>query len=318
MAANVTRLRPAPPVRTLRLAADAFLDTIGSANTRRAYGIAIVKTVDQLDGRGDDGLIGPSRNLDSVTDAEIGAVLESLWGAAAVNTWNARRAAVGKWLTWCAEQGWTAPKVPASAGRSTPPDSDTPVRPRTAIDRLIARRDIHVREKMLWRMLYETCARTEELLQLNIEDLDLAGRTAAVKSKGAKPRTRRRGAAHHEHVLENVYWDAGTARLLPRLIRDRTRGPVFLTHRRPGPGKYLGERDLCPDTGRARLSYDQAHDLLDAAPPPTDLEPARTPALRPDPPRRIRREPARTHGEIPAAQGREPAPLLQTVPAGDA
>ncbi|QDQ92529.1 site-specific integrase [Rhodococcus sp. WB9] len=268
MAAKVTRLCTALPARTLRSAAEAFLDTVGSANTRRAYGIAIVKTADQLDGPGPGGLVGASRALDSVTDAEVGTALETLWGSAAVNTWNARRAAVAKWLSWCAEQGWTAPKVPASAGRSTPPDSDTRVRSRTAIDRLIARREIHVREKTLWRMLYETCARAEELLQLNIEDLDLAGRTAAVKSKGAKPRTRRRGAAHHEHVLENVYWDAGTARLLPRLIRDRTRGPVFLTHRRPGPGKYLGERDLCPDTGLARLSYDQARDLLDAATAP--------------------------------------------------
>ncbi|PFW98403.1 Tyrosine recombinase XerD [Nocardia farcinica] len=264
MATRVTRLRTAPPTRTLRSAADAFLDTIGRANTRRAYGIAIVKTVDQLDGR-PEGLIAASRALDSVTDAEVGAALETLWGDAAVNTWNARRAAVAKWLSWCAEQGWTAPRVPASAARSTPPDSGTPVRSRTAIDRLIARREIHLREKTLWRMLYETCARTEELLGLNIEDLDLAGRCAAVKSKGAKPRTRRRGAAHHEHVLEIVYWDAGTARLLPRLIRDRTHGPVFVTLRRPGPGKYLADRDLCPTTGLARLSYDQARDLLDAA-----------------------------------------------------
>ncbi|MGW4330729.1 tyrosine-type recombinase/integrase [Nocardia sp. NPDC004573] len=264
MAARVTRLRTVPPARTLRTAAEEFLDTIGSANTRRAYGIAVVKTVDQLDAR-HDGLTAASRALDSVTDTEVGAALETLWGTAAVNTWNARRAAVGKWLSWCAEQGWTAPSVPASAARSTPPDSDTPVRSRTAIDRLIARREIHLREKTLWRMLYETCARAEELLQLNIEDLDLAGRCAAVKSKGAKPRTRRRGAAHHEYVLENVYWDAGTARLLPRLIRDRTRGPVFVTHRRPGPGKYLADRDVCPNTGLARLSYDQARDLLDAA-----------------------------------------------------
>jgi hypothetical protein len=36
-------------------------------------------------------------------------------------------------------------------------------------------------------------------------------------------------------------------------------------HRRVGPGKYLAERDLCPDTGLARLSYAQARDLLDAA-----------------------------------------------------
>ncbi|MFI2229783.1 hypothetical protein [Nocardia testacea] len=40
----------------------------------------------------------------------------------------------------------------------------------------------------------------------------------------------------------------------PRLIRDRTRGPVFVTHRRPGPGKYLADRDVCPDTDLARLS----------------------------------------------------------------
>ncbi|WP_435828156.1 site-specific integrase [Nocardia testacea] len=74
-------------------------------------------------------------------------------------------------------------------------------------------------------MRYETCARAEELLQLNIEDLDLAGRCARVKSKGAKPRTHR-GAAHHEHVLETVYWDAGTAGLLPRLLRGRARAGV--------------------------------------------------------------------------------------------
>ncbi|MGW5754424.1 tyrosine-type recombinase/integrase [Nocardia rhamnosiphila] len=264
MAATVTQIHTAAS-RTLRGSAEAFLDTLGAGNTRRAYGIAVVKTVDALDGRDRGGVYGPSRALESVTDDEIGAALESLWGQAAVNTWNARRAAVAKWLNWCREQGWNAPQVPASAARSTPPDSQTPVRSRTAIDRLIARRKVHLREKTLWRMLYETCARTEELLQLNIEDLDLAGRCARVKSKGAKPRTRRRGAAHHEHVLETVYWDAGTARLLPRLIRGRTRGPVFVTHRRPGPGKYLADRDLCPDTGLARLSYDQARDLLDAA-----------------------------------------------------
>ncbi|WP_236567503.1 hypothetical protein [Nocardia sp. CY41] len=110
-------------------------------------------------------------------------------------------------------------------------------------------------------MLYGICARAEELLQVNIEDLDLTGRCAPVKSKGVKPRTRRRGATHHEHVLEAVYWDAGTA----RLIRDRTHGPLFVTHRRPGPGEYLADRDVCPDTGLAWLSYDQARDLLDAA-----------------------------------------------------
>jgi integrase len=113
-------------------------------------------------------------------------------------------------------------------------------------------------------MRYETAARAEEILGLNIEDLDRVGRRAPVKAKGARAKTRRRGQAREDVVLETVYWDAGTARLLPRLLKGRTRGPVFLTHRRPRPGKVLGPRDSCPDTGLARLSYGQARALLDA------------------------------------------------------
>lgn len=127
-------------------------------------------------------------------------------------------------------------------------------------------------------MLYETCARAEELLQLNIEDLDLdlAGRGAAVKSKGAIPRTRRRGPAHHEHILENVYWDAGTARLLPRLIRDRTRGPVFLTHRRPGPGKYWATATCAPTPAWPGCPTTRPATCSTPPPRPTGAEPAGT------------------------------------------
>ncbi|MBF6191363.1 site-specific integrase [Nocardia sp. CDC186] len=265
MPATVHRLRTSVSPQVIDAAND-FLDTIRSPNTRRSYTTAVVKTANHLMGTDPTtGLPNFGRLLADIGDDEIGDALEALWGDAAVNTWNARRAAVLAWLAWCRENGRTAPAVPDRAKRCTPPDSDTPVRSRAAIDRLIARRDIHIREKTLWRMLYETCARAEELLGVNIEDLDLAGRCAPVKSKGAKPRTRRRGATHAEHVLETVYWDAGTARLLPRLIKDRTHGPLFVGHRKPGPGKYLGDRDVCPDTGYARLSYEQARALLDDA-----------------------------------------------------
>lgn len=64
-------------------------------------------------------------------------------------------------------------------------------------------------------------------------------------------------------MLETVYWDAGTARLLPRLLRGRTPGPTFVTHRRSGPGKAVSPRNVCPDTGLSRLSYGQARALLD-------------------------------------------------------
>jgi integrase/recombinase XerC len=79
------------------------------------------------------------------------------------------------------------------------PDSNTPVRSKMAIDRLIARRDIHLREKTLWRMLYETCAHSDEVLDVNTEDLDLAGRRCPVKAKGAQPKVRRRGTARSDY-----------------------------------------------------------------------------------------------------------------------
>ncbi|WP_032793586.1 MULTISPECIES: site-specific integrase [Streptomyces] len=235
---------------SVRTAADLFLGSPGNPNTVRNYGIAVGKTAERL---------GEGRPLASVADDEIGEALELLWGRSAVNTWNARRGAVLSWTGWCAERGYDGPAVPVWAKRLPPPDSDTPVRSKLAIDRLVARRDIHLREKTLWRMLYETFARSEEVLEVNIEDLGLAGRRCPVKAKGAQPKVRRRGGAREDYVLETVYWDAGTARLL----KGRTRGPVFVTHRRPGPGKVVSPRDVCPDTGRARLSYGQARALLD-------------------------------------------------------
>jgi hypothetical protein len=152
---------------TVRTAADVFLDSLDNANTLRLYGIGVGKTAKRL---------GEVRPLATVADDEIGGTLEQLWGEAAVNTWNARRAAVLSWLGWCAERGYDGPQVPAWVKRMPPPDSQTPARSKMAIDRLIARRDVHLREKTLWRMLYETVARSEEILGVNIEELDLAGR----------------------------------------------------------------------------------------------------------------------------------------------
>ncbi|EMF30821.1 tyrosine-type recombinase/integrase [Streptomyces pseudogriseolus] len=245
---------PAGKSLTVRAAADAFLDSLRSPNTVRSYGVGVGKTAERL---------GEARPLGSVADDEIGEALELLWGTAAVNTWNARRAAVLSWLGWCASYGYDGPAVPAWTKRLAVPDSETPARSKMAVDRLIARREVHLREKTLWRMLYETAGRSEEILGVNIEDLDLAARRCPVKAKGARSKARRRGQAREDFVLETVYWDAGTARLLPRLLRGRTRGPVFVTHRRPGPGKVIAPRDVCPDTGLARLSYGQARALLD-------------------------------------------------------
>jgi hypothetical protein len=57
----------------------------------------------------------------------------------------------------------------------------------------------------------------------------------------------------------------GSARLLPRLIAGRPLGPLFLADRRPAPARTPAAADLCPSTGRARLSYRRAEELFRAA-----------------------------------------------------
>ncbi|WP_308126063.1 tyrosine-type recombinase/integrase [Nonomuraea ceibae] len=159
------------------------------------------------------------------------------------------------WLTWCqTKKHWAAPSVPAEAERRKENADETRAVAKTAIHRLLSRRDIPLREKTLWRMLYETAARASEILALNVEDLDLEHRRAPVRFKGG--------------AIEWVYWDSGTAHLLPRLLRlpdgtCRTRGPLFLSERRPVPARRPPAADICPYTGRARLGYDRARVLLD-------------------------------------------------------
>jgi hypothetical protein len=86
------------------------------------------------------------------------------------------------------------------------------------------------------------------VLALNVEDLDLDDRRAPVAG------TRRW-----------VTWRSRTARLLPGLIAGRTRGPLFLADRRPGPARTPADGDRCPDTGRGRLSYERAEYLCKRA-----------------------------------------------------
>ena len=120
---------------------------------------------------------------------------------------------------------------------------------RADLAQLLSRGDVALREKTLWRMLYETAARASEILGLDAGDLDLANRRARVIRKG--------GAA------DVIVWRTGTATLLPRLLKGRKRGPLFVTERKARV--QLPPGDLDPATGRARLSYQRAAEIFEAA-----------------------------------------------------
>ncbi len=232
---------------TVRQAVGRFLASTRctNPNTRRAYAGVLDRLAET---------VGADRALTGVSGEELAAALDALWGKAKPATWNRNRAAVASWLVWCAKNSYIAPALPASTERRIEHADQTKAVDRAAIERLLTRRDIPLREKTLWRMLYETAARASEILALDVENLDLDGRRASVRSKGG--------------MTEWVYWGSGTAHLLPRLLRlpdgsSRTSGPVFLSHRRPGPARRPAAKDLCPQTGRARLGYDRARVLLD-------------------------------------------------------
>lgn len=136
------------------------------------------------------------------------------------------------WLTADPTAGWARPKVPVDATRAL-------TRAQVAA---IWRLDVPLRDKTLWRMLYETAARAEEILGLDVPDLDLPSKRGRVISKGS--------------TTDWVHWQTGAAMLLPRLLAGRREGPVFLAARKPG--RAVASADLCPVTGRAWLSYRRA------------------------------------------------------------
>jgi integrase len=231
---------------TLAEAAAAFLSSprTASPGTRRAYAGVIDRLAAEL---------GPGRPLAAVAGtrsppgcADCGAIAPS-----DMEPQPSRRGVLAELVRH--------PKAlagPATARRCRAPHGAQRYHQgaaRARIERLLSRRDIPLREKTLWRMLYETAARASEILALNVEDLDLEQRRAPVRSEGGD--------------TEFVYWDTGTAHLLPRLLRlpdgtTRTSGPLFLASRRPVPARRPAPRDICPHNGRALLGYDRARVLF--------------------------------------------------------
>ncbi|MFF0444836.1 DUF6596 domain-containing protein [Streptomyces sp. NPDC004609] len=200
------------------------------ASTVRSYG--------QTLGRLRRGL-GDGLPLASLTADQLVRVFTAAWGDAAAATWNRHRSAVRSFARWASLDEEI---VSAVARREGTPVRTAPMAPEL-LEALWAREDLPLRERTLWRLLYESRAGVGVVLSLNAEDLDLDERRA------------RAGGGW-------VSWRSGTARLLPPLLAGRTRGPLFLTERRPGPARRPAPADTSPDTGRGRLSYERAEYLF--------------------------------------------------------
>lgn len=226
-------------------AADAFLARRDlDADSLRSYAQTVRRLRAEL---GDDFPLG------QLTAEQAAAVFAKAWPSVAARTWNRHRSALRSFSTWAAApgRGWVTGDLAALIERRPETRDRTRAIDIQKIETLWKRTDVAVREKTLWRLLYESAARAESVLSLNIGDLELDNKRARALTKGG--------------TIRWIQWQSGAARLLPRLIDGRTRGPLFLADRRPAPARTPAAADLCPDTGRGRLSYERAEYLFKQA-----------------------------------------------------
>jgi integrase len=218
--AAMTDLRHAPNTRIprdkpdadLQEAVDAFLSQPGlSPQTRRSYRLTLAALTAALDAAGAE-----------LTAAAIEAASRLRWGTVAPATWNRHAATVRSFLRYAARHG-LLPELRVELDRRREPADRTRALPKAALERLFSRRDVALRDKTLWRLLYETAARANEALSLDVEDLDLPNRRAASRGKNGE--------------LDYLHWQTGSGHLLSRLVAGRTSGPVFLTDRRASPSR---------------------------------------------------------------------------------
>ena len=236
--------------------------------------------------------VGERLPLAELTAERVAEACATAWGDAAARTWNRHVSAIRSFSAWASAAapapdlvvgsalgsavgsapdsvagaapdlavgsapdlaaglgaGFAVARVGFAAGLGRRPETGARTVPLGGpdLDGLWERADVALRERTLWRLLHESGATVRAVLGLDVEDLDLEDRRG------------RSGTGF-------VSWRSGTARLLPELLAGRTRGPVFLADRRPGPGRMRAEVDRCPETGRGRLSYERAEYLFKQA-----------------------------------------------------
>ncbi|MDR7327899.1 sigma-70 family RNA polymerase sigma factor [Catenuloplanes sp. NPDC020197] len=219
-----------PSGGTVRERAAEFL-TRHDASTRRSY----AQTLDRL-----RRALGDDTPMTTLTADAITRACVTAWGEAAPATWNRHRATIRSFAAWAGVPG-------LAAGLERRADTRTVAGPlpTETVAALCADGAHPLRERALWLLLHESGATVTAALGLDVQDLDLDDRSAPGKG---------------------VTWRSGTARLLPALIGGRARGPLFLADRRPGPARTpAAAADLCPETGRRRLSYERAEYLCKRA-----------------------------------------------------
>jgi integrase len=244
--AEVVRLASRGPVSVgLGEAVEGFLGGRDlAASTRVVYEVTLLML--QLD-------LPAGVAVAEITPAMLEQHLRVRYTSSAPATYNRNLATISSLFTWCAERDLIV-RSPAKglrrrkARRTIEAERQGRAIPLTELKALWGDTRHHsLRDRTYWAMLYDTAARADELLGLDIDHINQAERSAVIIAKG--------GSA------EAIYWSSTTIRLLNGLLKGRTQGPLFVGDRKPRSHLAPAAADLDPISGRARLSYRRAEEI---------------------------------------------------------
>ncbi len=145
-------------------------------------------------------------------------------------------------ISWWRRQQWIA--ADPTAGLTGSSERLAPARPLTEAEvRALFRTPAGLREQAFWHLLRDSGATAETVLSLDAHGVDLrSGRARVAGSQGL------------------IEWGTATNELLGWLLAGRRDGPVFRTDRRAPAGTRTA--DVCPLTGRGRMSYRRAAEIF--------------------------------------------------------
>jgi site-specific recombinase XerD len=107
-----------------------------------------------------------------MTQREITRADAATWGQCAAATWNRHVATLRSFTAFARRRGWLTTDPASVLERRSEPADRTKAIAAASLERLFRREDVQVREKCLWRLLYETAARAQEVLTRRRADSD--------------------------------------------------------------------------------------------------------------------------------------------------
>lgn len=159
---------------------------------------------------------------------------------AGIRTLNRELSALRSAVGWWQRRRWIATDPTTALGAGTArPASIAPLSDDQRASMLTS--EASLREQVFWRLIADSGARAEVVLTLD--------------ASSVHPGSGRAWAGPHL-----VTWQRPTGELLSWLLAGRRSGPVFLTSRRAPAGTLSA--DVCPLSGRGRLSYRRAAEIF--------------------------------------------------------